>query len=679
MSVSRTPSRMTPGRRKTATKENLYFDPGKKGRKTGITIPDNGQRDENGFEHMSHLFSSPQKLQSPPKEPLARRTRSSNIAGGTDLQPQRTPRLPPPKSQTPRHTNIGGSPVRYSSVKPASPVRIMRDEEVTPTRAQSEVINSIEREQSPVILQSAMEARSTKGRKSIFQLSEFHTPQAPSSPPLGAIEEVSQILNTNDDEIMDSHPPELNDSLPTLEDSLPEPSSASKQHGEPNTKRKRGARRSDASKAGTEDASHITSEPRSSAKRRRTAMGTSAADPSPSQSTRSAARQSYMVAPEATMVSDEPDDIPEEVTEHQYPSPPRMDDDMPEVIPASPNSPAKRGRARSRKSVLHGRRRPASRVPVKASSSAVPSRVQRETTARTTISTYSPSPAVDEEDDDDADPNSKRIGAIRLRSATPFEDSGAKITRSGRASIKPLAYWKNETYVYRHGEIDGVIRAEDIERPIKRKGGTKRKTRRGRLGSIKEEGDDDEDDEEHEDLLPEAWEHETGVIRGPVRGWDEELGTGGVEEELADIAFAAPAIKLSDVANGAFKYAKVLTSEFFGAGIVEIPPGGVKRSKNSRKMQMAFFVHEGKVSVTVAGMDFGVTVGGIWHVPRGNNYSIMNESTTFTAKVFFAQGCEWDGERAGEEVPVPEPQPRNRHVLVGRENHPYLFEKQETA
>lgn len=83
------------------------------------------------------------------------------------------------------------------------------------------------------------------------------------------------------------------------------------------------------------------------------------------------------------------------------------------------------------------------------------------------------------------------------------------------------------------------------------------------------------------------------------------------------MAFAAKAIETHEVAGGSFRYAKVLTSDFFGAGVVEIPPGGVKRSKNSRKMQMAFFVHQGKVSVDVAGMGFGVTQGGMWHVPRG--------------------------------------------------------------
>lgn len=66
-----------------------------------------------------------------------------------------------------------------------------------------------------------------------------------------------------------------------------------------------------------------------------------------------------------------------------------------------------------------------------------------------------------------------------------------------------------------------------------------------------------------------------------------------------------------------FRYAKTLTMPFFGSGIVELPPGGTKRTKNSRRMQMIFFVHIGKVKVEVAGTTFTITRGGVWQVPRG--------------------------------------------------------------
>jgi centromere protein C len=77
-----------------------------------------------------------------------------------------------------------------------------------------------------------------------------------------------------------------------------------------------------------------------------------------------------------------------------------------------------------------------------------------------------------------------------------------------------------------------------------------------------------------------------------------------------------------------------MTLPFFGSGIVELPPEGFKRAKNSRKMQMVFFVHQGKVLVTVGppaveqngrGVsgneaetnEFAISKGGVWVVPRG--------------------------------------------------------------
>ncbi|KAK0881370.1 mitotic fidelity of chromosome transmission-related protein, partial [Friedmanniomyces endolithicus] len=82
-----------------------------------------------------------------------------------------------------------------------------------------------------------------------------------------------------------------------------------------------------------------------------------------------------------------------------------------------------------------------------------------------------------------------------------------------------------------------------------------------------------------------------------------------------------------DVPGSEFKYAKILTLPFFGTGLVEIPPEGFKRAKNSRKMQMVFFVYEGKVLVEIGAQglleggegsanEFAITKGGVWVVPR---------------------------------------------------------------
>lgn len=102
---------------------------------------------------------------------------------------------------------------------------------------------------------------------------------------------------------------------------------------------------------------------------------------------------------------------------------------------------------------------------------------------------------------------------------------------------------------------------------------------------------------------------------------------------MTDLAFAASSIVTRDVAGSDFKYAKIMTIPFFGAGVVELPPEGFKRAKNSRKMQMVFFVHEGKVLVEVGatGMEvnqFALSKGGCWVVPRGKP-----SSRTFLAPI----------------------------------------------
>lgn len=48
-----------------------------------------------------------------------------------------------------------------------------------------------------------------------------------------------------------------------------------------------------------------------------------------------------------------------------------------------------------------------------------------------------------------------------------------------------------------------------------------------------------------------------------------------------------------------------------------MPPKSIKRLKNSTKWRMVFFIHEGKVEVTVANTTFGLTQGGMFHVPPG--------------------------------------------------------------
>ena len=103
----------------------------------------------------------------------------------------------------------------------------------------------------------------------------------------------------------------------------------------------------------------------------------------------------------------------------------------------------------------------------------------------------------------------------------------------------------------------------------------------------------------------------------------------------ADIAYSFEAIDMRDIAGADFKFAKTLTLDFFGAGMVDLPPGCVKRMKNSRRMQMVFFVFYGRVTVNVGTppTKFSIGKGGQWQVPRGKQLAFESDLSS-TCKVF---------------------------------------------
>ncbi|KAL1622299.1 mitotic fidelity of chromosome transmission-related protein [Neofusicoccum ribis] len=198
-----------------------------------------------------------------------------------------------------------------------------------------------------------------------------------------------------------------------------------------------------------------------------------------------------------------------------------------------------------------------------------------------------------------------------LRQGTPFEDAGARTTRSGRISAKPVEFWRNERIEYAHdGTKKEIVRAEDIDEP-KRPGRhttSRKRTNKKSVSVIEEE----------EELEPEDWEVNEGVLHGFVNGWDEKnhaiIDEGARPEELA---YSAARLQTKEVAGATFRYAKIVGLPYFGAGMVDIPPNGCKRLKNSRRMFMAFCLMFGKVTVTVGDSEFSISKGGVWMVPRG--------------------------------------------------------------
>ncbi|KAJ3494263.1 hypothetical protein NLG97_g4189 [Lecanicillium saksenae] len=149
--------------------------------------------------------------------------------------------------------------------------------------------------------------------------------------------------------------------------------------------------------------------------------------------------------------------------------------------------------------------------------------------------------------------------------------------------------------------------------------------------------------EEEEEL--EEWEVNPGTVTGEVVLWepDHETDPPGPDDpvQVTDerIAIAADAVEWWPIKESEVRYAKPLAMPFIGAGMVDLPPGSEKRPKNSRKMHMVFFVHYGKVTVSINELQFRISSGGMWFVPRGNYYNISNEHD-LPARVYFAQASE---------------------------------------
>ncbi|KAH8677743.1 kinetochore CENP-C fungal-like protein [Xylariales sp. PMI_506] len=236
------------------------------------------------------------------------------------------------------------------------------------------------------------------------------------------------------------------------------------------------------------------------------------------------------------------------------------------------------------------------------------------------------------------------------------KDMNLTTTRSGRLSTKPLEFWRGERYDYEDDEeelledsngrrikvgtkIKGVVRVDynEPEPKAKRRGGGKAGSGAGRSRRRVSDIEEDEDREE--------WETESGRVTGECIYWYPEYefnppqDDDQVEVTEEELAISSKAIQTKEIKDATFRFAKTMTVPFFGSGVVDLPPHSEKRTKNSRKMQMVFFIHYGNVEVTVAQTTFRIGKGGTWFVPRGNHYSIVND-TGRPARLFFCQGCE---------------------------------------
>ncbi|EHK15874.1 uncharacterized protein TRIVIDRAFT_174585 [Trichoderma virens Gv29-8] len=239
-------------------------------------------------------------------------------------------------------------------------------------------------------------------------------------------------------------------------------------------------------------------------------------------------------------------------------------------------------------------------------------------------------------------PMPKSRGLVSMRKDL---DDRITQTRSGRHSYRPVEYWRGEQVVREDEEqadmfakdrfvmpsIKEVVRVPVEEAPS-RAASSRGKARPKTKKPVVEED-------------YEAWELNPGTVEGEIVIWETEheehppADDEPVQVTDERIALSAKAVQTSEIRDATFRFAKTLTMPFMGAGVVDLPPGGEKRPKNSRKMHMVFFVHTGKVMVTINEAQFRISAGGMWFVPRGNYYSITNDYDN-PSRVFFCQACE---------------------------------------
>jgi len=233
-------------------------------------------------------------------------------------------------------------------------------------------------------------------------------------------------------------------------------------------------------------------------------------------------------------------------------------------------------------------------------------------------------------------------GLMINRREVPGNSDSMTQTRSGRNSFKPLAYWRNERVDYDPEEatddlfgtkthagkfllpsIKEVVRVDEPEPvyPTKSRKGKRGAKARGRPSKSRGGYDSEEDD----GPPAEPWESDPGQVEGHVITWqpDHEFNP-PAQDEFVDVhdrtlAISSAAVQTQTVKDASFRYAKILSEGFFNAGVVDLPPGSEKRPKNSRKMFMTFFVHTGRVLVTVNETTFRISKGGMWFVPRGKH------------------------------------------------------------
>ncbi|KAK1987873.1 cupin domain-containing protein [Colletotrichum cereale] len=624
-------------RRETSTGD--FHELGVKGRKTGIELPDTGIRDEHGMQPIDGLFSSPEKDNRSPGDDMTRGEQDMELESESGPGPasimKNHPRLVP-RGMSPRKTNLGSPAMRHPSFGPSSSPTRLSPHRGSPPLSQTNRGSSVSRRLDyggPDRGGAGLSARRPNGvngraLSTEDEEDEEAVSQAQNGSPVENGDEESMQMVGMDG--ADEPEPDSVTGVPDAEEVDAEESEA--EAPQPVKRRSRPPKAQapveEEVEEAPEDSGHESEEQAPVKRRGRPPKGKGKAK------------------------ADEPEEVPEaEVSAPRRRRSRNSDADEAEQEEAEGRS-SKRQRTEPKKPAAGKRGRP----------KAVP---QEEEAGESKNAEADPKPK--------GKPGRKPKAAVGDDSILGVVQKGPPMpkarglvsqkrqqdphaitqTRSGRQSYRPLAFWKNEHVTYDEDEAfeDGkkggrfllpsvkeIVRVDEEEREARK---NKKPKGRKAAGKGRRRHADSDDEEEP----PEPWEQDPGSIEGEIVVWqpEHEFNPPAINEQVEidedRIAVAAGAIQTRDIRDATFRFAKTLSLPFFGSGVVDLPPGAEKRPKNSRKMQMVFFVFQGKVLVTVHETQFRIGAGGMWFVPRGNYYSIENDYET-PARIFFAQGCE---------------------------------------
>ncbi|KAI0485784.1 Mif2/CENP-C like-domain-containing protein [Xylaria cf. heliscus] len=637
--------RMSMQRRLTQSQNEHVYAPGKVGRKTGITIPDNGVRDEHGFEDMENLFSSPDReLQA---ETNGRGLYSDDeqdeqdmeIDDGSELGPATTRKLQQggrpslPRARSPIKTNLNSPARQNPHIAPtSSPTRgtIVTSRERSPRPEVARRLDFSKSSQDKTMLlngHAKLNSAASRNKKP-SRAPPARSPEPPLPDPVFSEDEEEE----EDDEQLALLEPDVVDGGDIEEQSLEEPDQEEEdevhivQESKSTNKAKLPGRRGRKPKAAFEKEND---EPADSSSANTSVENIEDGEPVKKRKGR-----------------------PKAAARPKEPTPPAAD-------PSPPLKSSKRGRparasledVNEANAELRGAKRPKTSAKANKAEQSAPSQ-PAQTKEKGKPGRKRKSSPDDSEDSpiQRGPPLPKGRGLVTIRRE---DANGMKTTRSGRASFKPLEWWKGDHVEYDEDEerlfedagkrhfkmptVKGVIRTEENYETVPR--------RRGRPTTGRKPGRQPSAVVEEEEVERDDWEYDPGRVTGEVICWEpkHEFEPPGDDDEVEivaeELAISENAIQLRDIKDATFKFAKTLTLPFFDCGIVDLPPGAEKRTKSSRKNHMAFFVHTGNVRVTVAQTEFAIAKGGMFFIPRGNHYQIQNE-TDRPARMFFSQGCE---------------------------------------